>query len=288
MIEFMSHDASNNREIKPLLRTSQIQTNSKSSAPRSGSAKLRRRRPLRARGLGRHLDKILFTFACTYLLAAIWWLVSQQKLQLPSISKFNPVTPKIAENTSQPNSDSEFIAYMEKALAAIERKLEIETSKDKAKQITSPVATSSLQGTKIIERVYIPIYRQSRSYLGSVPRLNVPTPPPPNTTVAKNLPTPPISTPQGAARYQTVPELELQANIPSLSTPSPTVNHTLVGLLESGDSSVALFKINGVTQRIHLGEEIGTSGWSLISVTEQKAMIQGHGQVRYIAAGEKI
>ena len=276
MIEFMSQDASNNREIKPLLRASQSQTNPQSSALRSGS--------LRDRGLGRHLDKILFAFACTYLLTTIWWLVSEQKLQLPFLSK--SVTPRIAENASQPNSDREFIAYMEKALEAIERKQE--TSQDKAKQITPPVATSSLQGAKIIERVYIPIYRQSQPSLGSVARLNVPTPPPPNTAVAKNLPTPPISPPQGAAKYQTVPALDPQATIPSLSAPSPTVTHTLVGLFESGDRSVALFKINGVTQRIHLGEEIGTSGWSLISVSEQKAMIQGHGQVRYLSAGEKF
>lgn len=68
----------------------------------------------------------------------------------------------------------------------------------------------------------------------------------------------------------------------------PTSQHTLVGLLESGDRSAALFDIDGSTQRFYVGEGIGASGWILVSVANQEAMIRRNGEVRSVFVGQKF
>ncbi|CDN10054.1 unknown protein [Richelia intracellularis] len=64
--------------------------------------------------------------------------------------------------------------------------------------------------------------------------------------------------------------------------------HILEGLLELGEKSAALFKINGVTQRIEIGESIGSSGWTLVDVEKGKAVIRRNGEVRSILTGQKF
>ncbi|MHC5777316.1 hypothetical protein [Nostoc sp.] len=63
---------------------------------------------------------------------------------------------------------------------------------------------------------------------------------------------------------------------------------TLEGLLELGNKSAALFKIDGVTRRINMGESIGSSGWTLVDVSNGEAVIRRNGEVRSIYAGQKL
>lgn len=63
---------------------------------------------------------------------------------------------------------------------------------------------------------------------------------------------------------------------------------TLEGLLELGNKSAALFKIEGVTRRINIGENIGSSGWTLVDVSNGEAVIRRNGEVRSIYAGQKL
>jgi hypothetical protein len=70
--------------------------------------------------------------------------------------------------------------------------------------------------------------------------------------------------------------------------PTNPISHTLEGLLELGDKSAALFKINGVTRRIEIGEGIGTSGWMLVEVANGEAVIRRNGEVRSIYAGQNF
>ncbi|MEH2459832.1 hypothetical protein [Nostoc sp.] len=63
---------------------------------------------------------------------------------------------------------------------------------------------------------------------------------------------------------------------------------TLEGLLELGKKSAALFKIDGVTRRINMGESIGSSGWILVDVSNGEAIIRRNGEVRSIYAGQKL
>jgi Tfp pilus assembly protein PilP len=66
------------------------------------------------------------------------------------------------------------------------------------------------------------------------------------------------------------------------------VVHTLVGVLELGDRSAALFDIAGNTQRVYVGESIGSSGWTLVSITNQEAIVRRNGDVRSIYVGQQF
>jgi Tfp pilus assembly protein PilP len=61
-----------------------------------------------------------------------------------------------------------------------------------------------------------------------------------------------------------------------------------VGLLELGEQSAALFDITGITQRINVGQAIGASGWTLVSVANQEAVIRRNGEVRSVYVGQKF
>ena len=65
-------------------------------------------------------------------------------------------------------------------------------------------------------------------------------------------------------------------------------SNTLEGLLELGNKSAALFKIDGVTRPINMGESIGSSGWTLVDVSNGEAVIRRNGEVRSIYAGQKL
>lgn len=76
-------------------------------------------------------------------------------------------------------------------------------------------------------------------------------------------------------------------------TPTPTpatsqVSHELVGILELGDRSAALFEVDGVTRRVNIGERIGSSGWSLVEVKDAEAIVRRNGEVRSIFTGQSL
>lgn len=74
----------------------------------------------------------------------------------------------------------------------------------------------------------------------------------------------------------------------ALLNPAPVTAHTLVGILELGDRSAALFEINGVARRIYVGESVGASGWTLVEVVNQEAVIRRNGEVRTIFVGQQF
>jgi Tfp pilus assembly protein PilP len=65
-------------------------------------------------------------------------------------------------------------------------------------------------------------------------------------------------------------------------------SYTLVGILESGDRSSALFTENGLTQRIQVGERVGSSHWILTAIENQKAILSDQGKTRYLEVGQKF
>ena len=74
---------------------------------------------------------------------------------------------------------------------------------------------------------------------------------------------------------------------PTVSS-APTSAHTLVGILELGDRSAALFEVDGVARRIYVGESIGASGWTLAEIKNQEAVILKGGDVRSVFVGQKF
>jgi hypothetical protein len=68
----------------------------------------------------------------------------------------------------------------------------------------------------------------------------------------------------------------------------PNYTHTLVGVLELGDRSAALFEINGVARRVYVGESVGASGWMLVKVAEGEATMRRNGEIRSVFVGEQF
>ena len=58
--------------------------------------------------------------------------------------------------------------------------------------------------------------------------------------------------------------------------------------MDLGEKSAALFKIDGVTRRIHKGENIGSSGWTLVDISNNEIVVRRNGEVRSIQTGQKI
>ncbi len=144
-----------------------------------------------------------------------------------------------------------------------------------------------------VRRLALPLSVQSKPLAASVtakrpaPAASVAAKPPaPAASVAAKPSTP--ASPKAAAPAQTPPPsvAALQTEISESS--AAIARHTLVGLLELGENSAALFEINGITQRINIGEGIGTSGWTLVSVANQEAMVRRNGEVRSVFVGQKF
>jgi len=94
----------------------------------------------------------------------------------------------------------------------------------------------------------------------------------------------PAVTPAPAAQQATP---QPQSAPPTTST-AQTSAHTLVGILELGDRSAALFEVDGVARRIYVGESIGASGWTLAEIKNQEAVIRKGGDVRSVFVGQKF
>lgn len=123
-------------------------------------------------------------------------------------------------------------------------------------QVTNGVP-SAPGSINVIERVYVP-------YPSSAPTANYST--------AQGAPAAGNSTAAGT----------------TTASAATAVTHTLVGVLELGDRSAALFEIDGVAQRVYIGERIGNSGWSLVSVANEEAVVRRNGEVRTLYIGQRF
>ncbi len=264
---------------------------------------------------GRFLDKLLWALALLSLSAiTMMWLTSQGKLTWSWLNNLVALVSVQQGKVSEP--DAQFINYMLRSLEVIDRKAEAIKNTVIAQSLPDPTppnppvspnsaATGAPTAIKerILERVYyIPIEKvptpapaiassgpvtpspatrpeptPSPSPIPKPPSNAVLEPPPP--TIVE-LPPPPIQDPLPTATLDRLP-----APPPPPRT-SPAIKHTLVGLLELGEQSAALFKIDGVTQRVKLGEAIANSGWTLVSVDNQEAVIRRNGEVRSIYVGQ--
>jgi hypothetical protein len=97
--------------------------------------------------------------------------------------------------------------------------------------------------------------------------------------------TEPAPAPAAAAQQSAPAPAEQSAPVVSSA---PASAHTLVGILELGDRSAALFEVDGVARRIYVGESIGASGWTLAEIKNQEAVIRKGGDVRSVFVGQKF
>jgi hypothetical protein len=197
----------------------------------------------------------------------VLWAISQQRLSATA-----PATAGApAASTEVAQSNPEFLNYLQRSLEVIANRADAGSSPAAGDMPTiatlpnpplvlppAPVGASATLGSQaqvnVIERVYIPY--------------------------------------QATATPSPVPSAPAAAGTAGSPSQPPNVAaaavHTLLGVLELGSRSAALFEVNGVPQRIYIGERIGSSGWSLVSVSNEEAIIRRNGEVRSVFIGQKF
>lgn len=231
-----------------------------------------------------------------------------------------------AGNTHSVDSpDTEFASYMQRALDTIASS---ETSvsalasssggnaNDNTADSTFPGSSdnTSFRSSGIPQRVYIPVYQPPSPSMSSLPSVPVqsspdsipdvastplPSPPTPAATSSESASSPVVSPSAPIVQTPTPAPTPVPAPISSAPISSAPVSsapivselshdHVLVGLLQLGDRSVAMFDFSEGTHRVKVGEQIGNSGWSLVSVSQNEAVIRRNGDVRSIYIGQSF
>ncbi len=260
----------------------------------------------------------------------------------------SPLNTEAAAAEMPADSDTDFLAYMQKALETIGAS---QLGGNQAVAVI-PVAAPALLPTtvpnvnpvsatgalpnlpslpnplaaaadkpSIIERVFVPIYQNGQSQnaaANSTPakataalppialasannvrrRPTVPVPEPVATAAAlpPGAPTTGISSipivPVGS-RSLPSPGVDLavgsSAGSPAaLNDVTPSSELVLVGVLNLGNRSAALFDIDGSSQRAYVGDRIGLSNWNLVSVNGQDVVIRRNDEVRSVYIGQRF
>ncbi|MDB9339269.1 MULTISPECIES: hypothetical protein [Cyanophyceae] len=185
-----------------------------------------------------------------------------------------------------------------------------------AGDLTAPLAANNTQpiasrSTNVVERIYIPVYQAPSPMRYAPPPTPAATATQPQVATNSQTSQPEsVKTPAKPVRpeikpvtVQSAPITVKQPSVPVrpaapptdtpqqayLQTPpATTATHTLAGLMELGDKSAALFEFEGVTRRVHMGESIGATGWTLVDVANGEAIVRRNGEVRSIFAGQKL
>ncbi len=173
---------------------------------------------------------------------------------------------------------------------------------------TSAAANAS---ANVVERVFVPVYQNSAqaSVRPTIPlpavalpnltrRLTVPVPAPVAAAAAIPPGAPAAATaslpivPSGGGRVLSpTPQIAVgntnQATA-ALTDITPNSAHALVGILNLGSRSAALIDIDGSSQRAYVGDRIGVSGWTLVSINGQDVVVRRNGEVRSIYIGQRF
>lgn len=217
----------------------------------------------------RRWGKFLLGAACISALAAagVWWM--RQQSALPSATA--PAVPVVPTTMSE---ESAFGEYLKRSLRVISSERSAQTETQSPNTIaTAPTTstgnqTSAPTANNVIERVFVPLLQPGSGNNQGRPS-NVVTLPP-------SLPTPNANTTGQPGSTAPVP------NIAASNT------YELVGVLELGDRSAALFEVNGSSQRVYIGETIGGSGWSVVSINNEEVVVRRNGEVRSIYIGQQF
>ncbi len=163
------------------------------------------------------------------------------------------VTPDAAVTTTTSPADMAFAEYLQTSLHLLSQQAATPTP-------SPPAIANNSPSTPPVERIYVPVYQAPTAPTVTLPNLPTVTAPTPAAT-----PVPP----------------------PPAPTPAPP-QHTLVGILELGDRSVALFQSNGQTLRLSVGDTIGNEGWQLVQIQNQRAVLRRQGEVRSLTVGQSF
>lgn len=237
------------------------------------------------RWFGRPFDRFFLSAACMSLVfTLLLWLVDSQYRARQQVTVAPNEVMTAAELRAE--ADRQYVEYLERSLNVIDQQREVASAAVPPAQLPT-VALNPLAGvpggtsgilpplpgtlaaspqTSVIERVYIPVYQP--------PQTLYQTPPAGTAATRTPAPTAAANTPQPAQ--------------PPQAASAVAASHLLSGILELGDRSAALFEVDGVPQHVYIGQPIGSSGWTLVSVANQRAVVRRNGDVRSVIVGQKF
>ena len=238
--------------------------------------------------LTKTLNKVLLGLIVTAIAAggAAWYFRDRLPLLTAFIKSATAPAPVAVAPPSpvdlQQKQNEDFLAYVGRSLDRIERDTKQQRSRAAiASAVPSPTVGLTTSAVPGLERIYVPV---PQSPLQS-PQVTLPNAP----TIAPQ----PFSQPAfPQATFAAPPQPATAA--PSATAPATTPNiaatssHVLIGILELGDRSAALIETNGTPQRVQIGEAVGSSGWTLVSVKNQEAIVRRNGEVRSIYVGQQF
>lgn len=140
-----------------------------------------------------------------------------------------------------------------------------------------PIALSAATG--LPQRPTIPVLESSTAMA---------LPPDPPTTGISSIPLVPASS-------ESLPPPSVDLAVGSAVAPTAALNDVtprselaLVGVLNLGDRSAALFEVDGSSQRAYVGDRIGLSNWTLVGVNGKDVMIRRNDEVRSVYIGQRF
>lgn len=232
----------------------------------------------------------------------------QPTITLPPL----PLTLNLSDATTLAQSLNRLAASLEKLNPAVNTATKTATATTATKSTTATKPSTPAKTATPSPAATNPTPTPTVAAVTSAPQKTTPTPTPtPTPTQAKPQPTaeatPETTTPAESTTAESNPEvgtvaptIEPQPQISAPPTIEPPVTavvpemtaekdiHKLVGVLELGERSAALFEINGAVQRVNIGESIGNSGWMLVEVSKGEAVIRRNGEVRSIYVEQKF
>jgi hypothetical protein len=240
----------------------------------------------------RSYDRLLLAVGCVSLLTtlALWLLFQEANRQPPMVSAPTQTTAS-ANNT---DADAQFAEYIRRSLQIIDQRTQPPGSptpqattllNSNLPTVTVPgnvapgaSAPAGLVGSHSTPATANRISPGLDRLYGSVYNLPQSLYPPKNS-----------SSVPGVAPLPTLPSRTATAPVkPPLPLQAPGVARTLVGVVDLGEQSAILVEINGVAQRFRLGESIGSSGWTLVEVSKNQAIIRRNGEVRSVFIGQSF
>lgn len=215
------------------------------------------------------------------LLAAFgfWWM--RQPTLRTATAPATETAPPVSEETA-------FGEYLQRSLQVIrgERSAQTDAQSPGVVATAPPAAPSGNQPTGqlgVIERVFVPLLQPGS---GTNARPNQAATAPNATT----LPAPNVSATQ--PRSANAPDTAGTAGTAGTTGTVPNIatagSYELVGVLELGDRSAALFEVDGSSQRVYIGETVGASGWSIVSIGDEEVVVRRNGEVRSIYIGQQF
>ena len=233
-------------------------------------------------------DRLLLAIGCVSLLVTLGVWLLYQEANHPTISTVASA-PQVADGAG----DQQFAEYAQRSLQIIDQR-----SQPPASALTINLPPSAGMPTVPVPPTLTPPTSTATNPAGTgtpanpsigLSRLYAPFYQPPQQPTALPTGKSPFGVAPSVAPLPTSPGASssgaVKAPIP-LSVPG--VARTLVGVIEMGDQSAILVEINGVAQRFKLGESIGSSGWTLVEVSKNQAIVRRNGEVRSVFTGQSF